>query len=60
MYAHLKDTLLAIDFIREDNPEYGMIALRRFLSRVRLYSKDVKIIRGICRQLGWFAGKQKS
>ncbi len=60
MYAHLKDTLLAIGFIGEDNPEYGMIAVRRFLSRVRLYSKDVKIIRGICRQFGWFAGKQKS
>jgi len=60
MYDHLKGALIKIDFLGNDNPDYRMIALRRFLSRVRLFSKDVKIIRGICRQLDWFAGKQKS
>jgi len=60
MYAHLKETLIKIDFLWKENPDHRLIAIRRFLSRVRLLSKDVKIIRGICRQLDWFAGKQKS
>jgi len=60
MYAHLKETLIKIDFLWADNPDHRLIAIRRFLSRVRLLSKDVKIIRGICRHLDWFAGKQKS
>lgn len=51
MLTHLKETCTKINFINPENPEYWMIAIRRFFSRTHLYSKDVKIIRGICRQI---------
>jgi len=49
---------LRIGFINPQNPEYWMTSIRRFLSRVELRSREVKIIRGFCRQLDWFCGKQ--
>lgn len=60
LYAHLKEALRNIDFLRDENPDYWMVAVRRFLSRVPVFSRDVKILRGVCRQLNWFAQKQRS
>lgn len=60
LYAHMKEALRNIDFLRDENPDYWMVAVRRFLSRVPMFSRDVKILRGVCRQLNWFAEKQRS
>jgi len=57
MYAHLKDILTRIGFLNPENPEYWMMHIRRFLSRTKLFSRDVKIIRGICRQIDWSLGQ---
>ncbi len=54
MYEHLKDVLIKIDFIDPKNPDYWFHNIRRFLSRLKLLSREVKIIRGICRQLLWY------
>lgn len=54
MYAHLKDVLTKIGFIDPQNPEHWMLNVRRFLSRVTLRARDVRIIRGICRQIDWY------
>ncbi|MGD8370821.1 MAG: RNA methyltransferase [Syntrophobacterales bacterium] len=54
MYEHLKETLLKINFINPENPDYWMQNIRRFFSRVGLRARDVKIIRGICRQIDWY------
>lgn len=54
MYAHLKNVLTKIGFLNPENPEYWMMHIRRFMSRTRLFAKDVKIIRGICRQIDWY------
>ncbi len=53
MYAHLKAILTRIGFLNPENPDYWMMHIRRFLSRTKLYSRDVKIVRGICRQIDW-------
>ena len=53
MYEQIKDLLQKIGFLNPQNPEYWMLHIRRFFSRTRLFSKDVKIIRGVCRQLEW-------
>jgi len=58
MYGHIKEVSLRIGFINPQNPEYWMTSIRRLLSRVELRSREVKIIRGFCRQLEWFCGKQ--
>jgi tRNA/rRNA methyltransferase len=54
MYEHLKETFLKINFINTENPDYWMQNVRRFFSRVGLQARDVKIIRGICRQIDWY------
>jgi tRNA/rRNA methyltransferase len=54
MYEHLKETLLKINFINPENPDYWMQNIQRFFSRVGLQARDVKIIRGICRQMSWY------
>ncbi len=53
MYEQIKALLQKIGFLNPQNPEYWMLHIRRFFSRTRLFSKDVKIIRGVCRQLEW-------
>ncbi len=57
MYGHLKDVLMKIGFISHQNPERWMLSIRRFLSRCPLRAREVRIIRGVCRQLGWYAGQ---
>jgi tRNA/rRNA methyltransferase len=51
MYDHLKKMLIKIDFINLEKPDYWMTNIRRFLSRTKLFSKEVQIIRGICRHV---------
>ena len=57
MYGHLKEVLTKIGFINPQNPEHWMLNIRRFLSRGPLRARDVRIIRGICRQIDWYAGQ---
>jgi len=57
MYEHLKSVLRRIGFINPQNPEHWMLNIRRFLSRIPLRARDVRIIRGICRQMDWYAGQ---
>ncbi len=59
MYFHLKDILLKIDFIQKDNPDYWLNNLRNFFSRLPLRAKEVRIIRGICRQIEWYGNRDK-
>ena len=54
MYDNLKDLFIKIDFIVEENPDYWMAAIRRFFSRRGILSREVKIVRGICRQIDLF------
>lgn len=54
MYDHLKDVLMKIGFINPQNPEHWMLNIRRFLSRMPLRAREVRIIRGICRQIDWY------
>ena len=54
---HLKAVLMRIGFINPQNPEHWMLNIRRFLSRIPLRARDVRIIRGICRQMDWYAGQ---
>jgi tRNA/rRNA methyltransferase len=54
MYDHLKDVLMTIGFINPQNPEHWMLNIRRFLSRIPLRAREVRIIRGICRQIDWY------
>ncbi|HQN20317.1 MAG TPA: TrmH family RNA methyltransferase, partial [Syntrophobacteraceae bacterium] len=58
MYDHLREVLTKINFVNPENPEYWMISIRRFLGRIGLRAREVKLIRGICRQLDWYLHEQ--
>ncbi len=53
MYEHLKQAFQAIGFINQENPDYWLENVRRLFSRLELRSKEVKLIRGFCRQVLW-------
>ncbi len=57
MYDQLKEILIRIDFVNRENPDYWMNNMRRFFNRLPLRAKEVRIIRGICRQIDWYAKK---
>jgi len=54
MYAQLQDILARIHFINPENPEYWMTGIRRFFSRIELRAREVRMLRGICRQMDWY------
>lgn len=56
VFAKLREALLAIGFLPEENPEHILFALRRTFGRARLDERDVRIWLGIARQIEWFAG----
>jgi len=58
MYAHLKTTFVNIHFINPENPDYWMEDIRRFFSRIELRARDVRMIRGICRQIEWYGSRR--
>jgi tRNA/rRNA methyltransferase len=57
MFDQLKDILVRINYINPENPDYWMARIRHFFTRMQLRAKEVSIIRGICRQINWYAGK---
>ena len=57
MYDHLKAVLLKIGFINPQNPEHWIGNIRRFLSRFPLRAREVRIIRGVCRQIDWYTSQ---
>ena len=59
MYEHLRDVLTKIGFIDRQNPEHWMLNIRRFLSRLPLRAREVKVIRGVCRQIDWYTGQME-
>jgi tRNA/rRNA methyltransferase len=59
MYSHLKEVLLKIGFIDRQNPDHWMLNLRRFFSRIQLRAREVRVIRGICRQMDWYTEQIK-
>jgi tRNA/rRNA methyltransferase len=58
MYEQLKKILVKINYINPDNPDYWISRVRRFFNRLQLRAGEVSIIRGICRQVEWYAGKR--
>ncbi len=57
MYAQLQEVLIRISFINPQNPDYFMNNLRRFFSRIHLRARDVRLVRGVCRQINWYGAK---
>ena len=59
MYAQMRDTLLEIGFLDPQNPDIVLGHLRRLLSRAGMTRREVKVVRGIFRQLGWYLNQTR-
>ncbi|MDR0310780.1 MAG: RNA methyltransferase [Acidobacteriota bacterium] len=55
MYAQLEEALLKTGFLHPQNAQHMMFAIRRLLGRAGMEASDVGILRGIARQINWFA-----
>ena len=54
LFGNLQETLLAIDFLKDDNPDYWMLPVRRFFSKINLKRNEFNLLMGVCRQVQWF------
>lgn len=52
---NLQESLLAIDFLKANNPDYWMLPVKRFMSRIDLKRNEFNLLMGICRQVKWVA-----
>ena len=53
LYAHLEEALLAVDFLNPENARARMGQLRRLLERARPSPREVRLLRGVARQVDW-------
>lgn len=51
LFNQLRATLIAIDYLKQDNPEYFMLPLKRFLNRVNPRLNEYNLLMGLCRQM---------
>lgn len=51
----LENCLSEIQFLNKQNPQEVMMTLRQILARALLEDRDVRILRGILRQWGWYS-----
>jgi tRNA/rRNA methyltransferase len=56
LFTALGEMLLAIDFLKSDNPDYWMLPVRRFIDRVGLKHQEFNLLMGVCRQVKWALG----
>src|SRR5260370_40832349 len=55
MFERMARALIAIGFLPEDNPGHIMFALRAILGRSGLRPRELDILNGIAKHVGWFA-----
>lgn len=51
LYVTLRTTLLDLDYLKADNPDYFLMPLRRFLGKNAVRRHEMDMLMGICRQV---------
>jgi tRNA/rRNA methyltransferase len=59
LFRHGREVLLRIGFLDPASPDRILRVLRRMLGRAGPEAREVAILRGILRQMDWYAGKGK-
>ncbi|BBD09811.1 RNA methyltransferase [Desulfovibrio ferrophilus] len=59
LFGTMQETLLCIDYIKQDNSDYWMLPIRRFLTRSPLKRLEFNMLMGVCRQVKWIADKAR-
>lgn len=53
MFRHLEEMLTQVGFLHEKNGFHMMRSIRQMFGRTQLNEREVRIVRGICRQVMW-------
>lgn len=53
LYSHIQQALLDMDYLHPENPDYFMMAVKRFLNKVEFRRNEFNLLMGVCRQIGW-------
>ena len=53
MFAHMKKTLLDIEYLDPQNPDHLLRTFRRIFGESGLSSRDVRIVRGLMSRIDW-------
>jgi len=56
LMSHLRQSLLTIGYLDPKSPQRILRKLRRLFGRAGITDNEVKILRGVCRQMEWAAG----
>ncbi|RLC06203.1 MAG: RNA methyltransferase [Deltaproteobacteria bacterium] len=59
MFAHMKKSLMDIDFLDRQNPDHLLRTFRRIFGAAGLSSRDVKIIRGMMSRIDWTENQRR-
>lgn len=58
MYEHVALMLQEVGFLKNEKSDYWMHNIRHFFGRIGLRAKEVRIIRGFCRQFLWYTDQK--
>jgi tRNA/rRNA methyltransferase len=59
MFAHMRKTLLDIDFLDSQNPDHLLRTFRRLFGSAGLSPRDVKIIQGLLSRIDWTEAQRR-
>ncbi len=59
MFAHMKKSLVEIDFLDKHNPDHLLRTFRRIFGEAGLTSRDVKILRGLMSRIDWTEAQRR-
>ena len=60
MYQHMRQTLLDIDYLDQQNPDHILHTFRRIFGRAKLNDREVRILRGMLRSIDWTEADRRS
>lgn len=59
MFSHMKESLLKIDFLDQNNPDHLLRTFRRIFGTAGLTKRDVQIIRGMMSRIDWTENQRR-
>ncbi|PIE61776.1 MAG: RNA methyltransferase [Desulfobacterales bacterium] len=60
MFAHMRQTLLDIDYLDPQNPDHLLRTFRRIFGNAGLSSRDVRILRGLMSRIDWIEAQRNN
>lgn len=60
LFAQLRQTLMDIDYLKPDNPDYFMLSIKRFFNRINPRLHEYNQLMGLCRQMQRIVSLAKS